>query len=64
MRRCLHSEGIVDVYHFSIKKSNIYPMHTTTHTHTHRHTSSASGGAVNSAHVSDDNIPKMDDQWF
>ena len=32
MRRCLQSEGIVDVYHFSIKKSNIYPMHTTTTT--------------------------------
>ena len=54
MRRCLQGEGIVDVYHFSIKKSNIYPMHTTTHTYS----------AVNSAHVSDDNIPKMDDQWF
>ena len=32
MRRCLQGEGIVDVYHFSIKKSNIYPMHTHTHT--------------------------------
>ena len=53
MRRCLQGEGIVDVYHFSIKKKQYL---SNAHTHTY--------SAVNSAHVSDDNIPKMDDQWF
>ena len=53
MRRCLQGEGIVDVYHFSIKKA-IFIQCTQPHTYS----------AVNSAHVSDDNIPKMDDQWF